>query len=165
PKLPRYQAALYPAGHSKHDPEKARPGCGPGRKPSSKKIKLRQRARTPNDPFGTIAFWPVGYMVHRPPARRPKLGALRTTTQGAALLFEHGASDPVARRDTELARSAADDFQHGADRPARGNQAIRQRLGILRDPQDAAVGADEDHVERDVGVVHPERDRTLALEI
>src|SRR6185369_15305798 len=122
-----------------------------GVEPFSKKIKLRQRARTPNDPFGTIAFWPVGYMVHRLPARRPKLAALRTATQGEALLFKDGARDPVARRDTELARSAADDFQHRADRPAGGNQAIRQRLGVLRDPQDAAVGADEDHVERDVG--------------
>ena len=31
------------------------------------------------------------------------------------------------------------------------------RRGVLGDPQDAAVGANEDHVERDVGVLHPHR--------
>ena len=48
---------------------------------------------------------------------------------------------------------------------AGGNQAVRQRLGVLCDAHDAAVAANEDHVERDVGVVHPERDRLVVLEV
>ena len=45
------------------------------------------------------------------------------------------------------------------------DETVRQRLGVLGNAQDAAIAADEDHVERDIGVAHPERDRPVVLEI
>src|SRR4029077_3755733 len=41
----------------------------------------------------------------------------------------------------------------------------RKRHGVLGDPQDAPVGADEDHIERNVGILHPEAGRLLAVEV
>ena len=48
--------------------------------------------------------------------------------------------------------------------PPDGTSRSDKRLGVFGNPQDAAVVADKDHVERNVGVVHPERDRLIALE-
>ena len=70
--------------------------------------------------------------------------------------------DAVAGGDAELPGGAGDHLQHGAHRPAGGDQRFRERHGVLGDAQDASVGADEDHVERDIGVLHPEAGRLLA---
>src|SRR5665647_1402300 len=72
---------------------------------------------------------------------------------------------PVARGDAELARGSRDDFQDATDRAARRDDARRKRLGILDNAQDSAVGADKDHVEGDVGILHPEADFLLVLEV
>src|SRR5215467_6926361 len=58
-------------------------------------------------------------------------------------------SDAIAGRDPVFFCRAAGDFQHGTNRPARRNDALRHRLGILGDPQNAAAGGDEQHIERD----------------
>src|SRR5712691_4032899 len=73
--------------------------------------------------------------------------------------------DPVARRDAELPGGTGDHFEHGARGAARGHQPLRQGLGVFRDPQDAAVGADEDHVERDERVLHPEGEFLVDFEV
>jgi hypothetical protein len=73
--------------------------------------------------------------------------------------------DAIACGNAELARGAGDHFQDGANRSARGNQPVRLRLGIFGNPHNAAVAGNEDHIERDVGVVHPEGDRLLLFEV
>src|SRR5579884_435411 len=88
--------------------------------------------------------------------------------QGAnsvAAVAENRTYHPIPRRDPEPAGRAADHFEDRPHRPAGWDQAIRHRLGIFGDPQDASVTADKDHIERDIGVVHPERYRLLLMEI
>ncbi len=72
---------------------------------------------------------------------------------------------PIAGNDAELSGRARHHFEHRAHRPAGVNQRLRMRYGILGDPVDAPVATDEDHVERDIGILHPEACRLLALEI
>src|SRR6476619_5656435 len=71
----------------------------------------------------------------------------------------------VAGGDAELLGGAGHHLEHGQHRAAGGNQRFRKRHGVLGDPQDAPVGADEDHIERNVGVLHPEAGRLLAVEV
>src|SRR5580698_8023065 len=100
-----------------------------------------------------------GYIVRPPPASR-------TARRARSLAFaEDRADDPVARLDAELARRPGDHFEHRAHRSAGRNEAIRFRLGALFDAHDPAVAANEDHIEGDVGIVHPERDRLVMLEV
>src|ERR1700692_658821 len=109
PKLPRYQAALYPVY-----------------------------------PFGK----PRRYTLQVRPARL----AMRLSPG-----VEERMADPVAGLDAVFLRGPRDDLQHPLGPPPRRDDPGRQRLGVFGDPQDPAVGADEDHVERDVGVLHPHR--------
>src|SRR6478736_8190832 len=94
---------------------------------------------------------------------------LNRSPQGAkpasSAAVEQRMGHPVAGRDPVFLRRAGNHLQHALGEPARRDDFGRQRLGILRDPQDAAVGADKDHVERDVGVLHPHRDLLLRRKI
>src|SRR5262249_32633678 len=80
-------------------------------------------------------------------------------------LVEPGVSDLVARREPELARRAGYHLQHAARRTARGNDAVGKRGRIFGNAQDAPIAANEDHVERDVRVVHPHGDDLIGLEL
>src|SRR4029453_4071188 len=88
-----------------------------------------------------------------------------TSADENALALEHWMRGAVAGGNAELARGAADDFENRAHRPARGNDPLRHRRGVLGNAQDAAVAADEQHVERDVSVAHPHRDVLILLEV
>jgi len=60
----------------------------------------------------------VGYMFRRLPARRPAAAAQYVQiNRPQALFLEHSPGDLVARRNSKLARRAADHFQHRPDRP------------------------------------------------
>src|ERR1700730_16172608 len=101
------------------------------------------------------------HWIHRSPpqAKQPAAGA-------RSLAFaEDRADHPVARLDAELACRPGDHFQYRAHRSAGWDEAVRFRLGAVFDAHDPTVAANEDHVERDIGVVHPERDRLVMLEI
>ena len=78
---------------------------------------------------------------------------------------ENRTLDAIARRNAELSRGAGDHFEHRTYRAARGNKTVRHGLGVFGNMRDAAIASDKDHVEGDVGVVHPEGDRLIALEI
>jgi hypothetical protein len=80
-------------------------------------------------------------------------------------LAEPGMGDPVAGRNPELARGPRNDLEHAARRRAGGNDVVGFGFGVLGDAQYAAVAADEDHVERNVGVVHPHLDDLIGLEL
>src|SRR5216684_784858 len=71
----------------------------------------------------------------------------------------------VAGGEAELLGGAGDHLEHRAHRPAGGNERFRERHRVLGDAQDPPVGADEDHVERDVGVLHPEAGRLLLMKV
>src|SRR5581483_9239572 len=73
--------------------------------------------------------------------------------------------DFVARRNTKLARRAAGDLEHRQNRASGWNDLGGQRLGVLGNARNGPVAPDEDHVERDVGVLHPEADFLLLVEI
>src|SRR5688500_2638166 len=70
-------------------------------------------------------------------------------------------ADPYAQT---LGRTGVE-FEHGADRPRRGDGGLGLGLGSGGDAGDLALRADEQHVERDEGVLHPHRDRLLLAEI
>src|ERR1700730_7274023 len=78
------------------------------------------------------------------------------------LLFFEGHC--VADLETQLLRLTARDFQN----PRRGSDGwdnVRgERLCIPRDVNDAPIVANENHIERDVGVFHPHRDFLLFVE-
>src|ERR1700722_10434050 len=78
---------------------------------------------------------------------------------------ENRTDDPVARLDAELAGRPGDHFEHRAHRSAGRNEAIGFRLGAVFDAHDPAITANEEHIQRDVGIVHPERDRLVMLEV
>src|SRR5580693_10668677 len=75
------------------------------------------------------------------------------------------AGDAVARRDVVFARGAGDHFRDAAYRTRRWDEGIRQRRRVLRDVEHAPVAADENHIERDVGIAHPELHLLLGLKI
>src|SRR5215471_12354721 len=80
----------------------------------------------------------------------------RAAATSLSAVAEDRVPHPVARRDAELLGGAADHFAH---RPTGGHERFRKRHRVLGDAQDAPVAADEDHVERDIGVLHPEAGR------
>src|SRR5262249_37888716 len=94
-------------------------------------------------------------------ASKPRWAAATSLPAAAEDRVPH----PVARRDAELLGGAADDFEHRAHRPAGGHERFRERHRVLGDAQDAPVAADEDHVERDIGVLHPEAGRLFLMEV
>ena len=67
-------------------------------------------------------------------------------------------TDDVSRCNAEPGCRSASDFEYGTDRPVRWNDAFRHRLGIGFDAVHDAIGTNEHHVERDVGVAHPHAD-------
>ena len=79
--------------------------------------------------------------------------------------LKNGVAHLVAGPQADLGGDAAVEFEHRRARTARGDRRLRQRLGAIDDPRHRAVAGDEDHVERDVGVLHPEGDRAVALEL
>src|SRR5437588_12053845 len=87
------------------------------------------------------------------------------TALSAATFTEKRSGDAVTGGNAEFTRGPGDDLEHSPYRAARGDQIVGHRLGILRDTHDASVAGDENHVERNIGIVHPELDRLLLLEI
>src|SRR5215813_6324910 len=73
--------------------------------------------------------------------------------------------DAIPRPNAKLTRCSTNNFKHRADRAARWNEPRRQRLSVLRNAKDTAVAADKDHVERDIGILHPETDFLFAVEV
>ena len=65
--------------------------------------------------------------------------------------------DPVAGLDAELLGRCRRSPPARRAPGRRTAPALRQRLACSRQSQNAAIGPDEDHVERDIGVLHPER--------
>src|ERR1700683_2324773 len=101
-----------------------------------------------------------GYMVRPPPASRTAcrpcadhwpLPKIEPTTRSPGLM-------PSRRAVPAITSSHA-------RRSAGREEAIRFRLGALFDAHDPAVAANENHIQRDVGIVHPERDRLVMLEV
>ena len=68
---------------------------------------------------------------------------------------EQRVAHPVTGLDAEPLRGAAGELQHRRHRPPGTDHAVRHRLGAGLDAVNDAVGAYKEHVERDVGVVHP----------
>src|SRR3984893_9188147 len=64
--------------------------------------------------------------------------------------IEERMSDPVAGLDAVFFRGACDYLQHPLHQPSRRDNLGRQRLSVLGNPENPAVGANENHVERDV---------------
>src|SRR5262249_4562175 len=62
----------------------------------------------------------------------------------------------IARRDAKLLGGATDHLEHRTDRAAGWDERFRERHRVLGNSRNAPIAADEDHVERDIGVLHPE---------
>ena len=56
-------------------------------------------------------------------------------------------------------------LEHASDRAARGDRRLVHRHGIARDRNDTSVRRDEHHVQRDQGVLHPERNRLGLMKV
>src|SRR6478672_962401 len=74
-------------------------------------------------------------------------------------------SNAVTGRNAKFLRSPADNFKNSADGSVRRDKPGRQRLGVLGYAQNATVTADKNHVERNIGVLHPEADFLLPMEV
>src|SRR5262245_53137480 len=79
--------------------------------------------------------------------------------------IEDWRGDAVADRDAKFLRCPANNFKDGTDGSVRRDKPRRQGLGVLGSAQDAAVTADENHVEWNVGILHPEADFLVPLEV
>src|SRR3569832_591545 len=84
---------------------------------------------------------------------RPDYTLTGAPTTQASARPEDRIGDLVARRDTELARSSAAHFQHRLNGTGGQHLLLGHRRRVLGDVEDAPVAADEDHVERDIGVL------------
>src|SRR5215831_9109974 len=73
--------------------------------------------------------------------------------------------NPVAGLNAEFPGGARHHFEHGPNLPARRNDLFGLGLGVFRNPPNAAVALNEDHVQGHVGVLHPHGDFLVALEI
>src|SRR6185437_10340379 len=95
---------------------------------------------------------------------RPGSGAY-TLRRLASTPLENGGMDVRALADLEGCGPAAVDFQHGLYGFRRLDGLEPQGLGVGGDGGDGAVGADEQNVERDKRVLHPERHRLRLMEV
>src|SRR5471032_3001215 len=87
------------------------------------------------------------------------LKALRRGGKGLATgRTPRSVKDPVAHQiaglDAEFGGAAALDLQHAERRAGGGQIALVHGPSLAGDVEDVAVGANEDDVERDVGVLH-----------
>lgn len=64
--------------------------------------------------------------------------------------------DPIAWLDPQFLRAATANLEHGRGRSTAWNGSFIQGLGG-RDPADSSVGPNENHIERNERVLHPER--------
>ena len=85
--------------------------------------------------------------------------------RAGSMSAEERSGHAIAGCYAELLDGARNHFQHAADRSAGRNEIIGKRFGVLDNVQDASVAGDKDHIQRDVGVVHPEGHRLIALEV
>jgi hypothetical protein len=81
------------------------------------------------------------------------------------LTLEHGMADLVADGQPHLRRRARVQLDDAGRRAAGGDRALGERLGVAGDRDHLSVLADEDHVERDVGVLHPHVDDVVPAEV
>ena len=73
--------------------------------------------------------------------------------------------DHISRGNAEFACGTGDHLKDSANGSPGGNGPVGARFGIFGDPHDPAVAGNEDHVERDISVVHPEGDRLILFKI
>src|SRR5262249_11620954 len=116
---------------------------------------------TQNSRATRLRYAPEVPRIYRGPGRDTRFNPAPAASWAA----EHGMRDPRAGPDAWLLGGAADPFQHRRHGGSRRDDLRRFRLGVLGDPRDAAVGVDEDHVERDQRVLHPHGHRHVLLEI
>ena len=83
--------------------------------------------------------------------------------QAAAAWSSAGLAELGAEVDAELGRQPAVDLEHVAHGIAADHRRLVVRLGVLADSRQAAGAVEEQHVERDQGVPHPEGDRLRRL--
>src|SRR4051812_20135014 len=81
--------------------------------------------------------------------------ASKPAAQASVLAAWRRRNDAVACANAQLRCSATGDFDDHDDRLARRNETLVQRL-CRRDPGDGVIRADEDDVERNESVLHPE---------
>src|SRR5690606_15515990 len=68
---------------------------------------------------------------------------------------------PHARRDAVLANPPRVDLEHVPGRARNAARAIVQYRDLFLDAEHGAIQGEEEHVERDAGVAHPERAHAL----
>src|SRR5262249_33656512 len=71
----------------------------------------------------------------------------------------------VADSNAHLLGGATDHLEHGAHRTAGRDQRFRERHCIFGDTRDAPVPPNEDHIEGNIGVLHPEARGLLVTKI
>ena len=87
---------------------------------------------------------------------------LSTVSYSVALL-KGWMVDLVAGFETEAISATRSHFDDGEYLAVRGDDALGKWLGVFLDAMNGSILADENHVERKIGVLHPHRDRFLFL--
>src|SRR5919198_983565 len=137
-------------------------------------IKRRRSGERVDALVGAAGFEPATWSTQNSRATRlryapPSVAAFDTrfdsNQQAALAAAKYRMPHAIARGEAEFLRRAADDLEHGPRRTAGADHPRGERFGILGNPQDPSVAADEDHVERNIGVLHPHRYFLLAHEV
>src|SRR5579863_1843690 len=102
----------------------------------------------------------------RPSRSRCASGSLPNETPGRFSLWrENRVLDLIADFKVDARGDAAVDLEDRVNRPPGRDLPLRQRLRVGGDIHHHALARNEDHVQRDVGVLHPEGDWPLFLEV
>src|SRR6266478_6704943 len=109
----------------------------------------------------TMTPSPQGVSTRCPAAARRATSAAGKSliVMGSSALGEHRVIDAIAPLDAEPRHRAPVELQDAEDRLVAADRIERERNRALMDIQHRAVGTDEQHVERDQRVLHPELNR------
>src|SRR5262249_12719967 len=117
----------------------------------------------PSWPRYTLRFGPASRAAFAPDCRSTcRAGNHRRATLARA---KDRMCHAVAGRDAKLLRRAGVHFEHRAHGATGRNERFGQRHGGLCDAQDSPIPANEDYVEGDIGVFHPEASRLFLVEV
>src|SRR3569833_3147697 len=94
-----------------------------------------------------------------------ELRARRRADNSSLACPEDRIGHAIARCNAELERSSAAHLQHGLNGAGRRYLLLGHRRRVLGDVEDPTVATDEDHVERDICVLHPEPDWLVGVEV
>jgi predicted transposase YbfD/YdcC len=121
--------------------------------------------KNPKSPTAGNSPEPAGARLPRQP-RRPVLKCdCPAPSWPVPSLVEQRMADAIADPQADTGRRPGVDFENTVGGSARGDNFFRQGVGIFGEADHLAGAADENHIERQISVLHPHRHRPLGREV